>query len=458
MLMLLYISLLLNMFRNCRIYRVNDQQFSLRKCFKGLFRRKRVRHARTIRIGHGPVCTGGHSFPPNVICNRKYNIFTFVPMGFVLLITLIREFTDDMVRLIRDKEVNSEKYEKITSTGKILVKSAEIQVGDLVVIEKDRRIPADVVLLRTTEKSGACFIRTDQLDGETDWKLRVAVPYTQNLVEERLILDLNCEVYAEKPQKDIHAFVGTYRINAEDCSHDGSLSVENVLWANTVLASGTAIGLVVYTGRETRSVMNTTLPDSKVGLIDREVNNLTKILFLFVLTLASVMVVMKGLDTYWYRYLMRFVLLFSYIIPISLRVNLDMAKLFYTWQIGRDKNIPETVVRSSTIPEELGRIAFLLSDKTGTLTRNEMRFKKIHLGSTSFGGETFSDVRMHVESAYGGKLARNSFSVKLQTAVEAIALCHNVTPIDEKGKATFYQAASPDEVFNLQLFFNCLNI
>lgn len=68
------------------------------------------------------------------------------------------------------------------------------------------------------------------------------------------------------------------------------------------------------------------------------------------------------------------------------------------------------------------------------------------MGSTSFGGETFSDVKMHVESAYGGKLARNSFSVKLQTAVEAIALCHNVTPIDERGKPTFYQAASPDEV------------
>jgi hypothetical protein len=50
------------------------------------------------------------------------------------------------------------------------------------------------------------------LDGETDWKLRVAVPYTQNLIEDCLILDLNCEVYAEKPQKDIHAFVGTYRV------------------------------------------------------------------------------------------------------------------------------------------------------------------------------------------------------------------------------------------------------
>jgi phospholipid-translocating ATPase len=44
------------------------------------------------------------------------------------------------------------------------------------------------------------------------------------------------------------------------------------LWSNTVLASGTAIGVVVYTGRETRSVMNTTLPESKVGMLDLEVN------------------------------------------------------------------------------------------------------------------------------------------------------------------------------------------
>lgn len=104
---------------------------------------------------------------------------------------------------------------------------------------------------------------------------------------------------------------------------------------------------------------------------------MTKILFLFVVILASVMVIMKGLDSNWYRYLIRFVLLFSYIIPISLRVNLDLAKFFYSWQIGRDKAIEGTVVRSSTISEEMGRISFLLSDKTGTLTKNEMRFKKV---------------------------------------------------------------------------------
>ncbi|KAM3721652.1 putative phospholipid-transporting ATPase tat-5 [Dirofilaria immitis] len=453
------------------------------RCCWNFLRRRRTLHSRTIRVGHGPVLGSAHSFPPNTVCNQKYNIFTFVPLvlfqqfkfflnfyfllmacsqfipeiqigapitywgplGFVLTVTLIREAMDDFVRFLRDRELNSEKYEKLTPQGIDYISSSNIKVGDLIIIQKDKRVPADVVFLRTTEKSGASFIRTDQLDGETDWKLRIAVPVTQNLVLDQDIFDLNLEIYAEKPQKDIHDFVGTFKVSSDDSTQDGSLNVENVLWANTVLASGRVVGVVVYTGRETRSVMNTTLPESKVGLLDIEVNNLTKILFLFVVVLASVMVAMKGLDKNWYRYLMRFVLLFSYIIPISLRVNLDMAKLFYSWQIGRDRHIKNTVVRSSTIPEELGRISFLLSDKTGTLTMNEMRFKKIHLGTVAFSSDAFEDVSRHVLSAYSGKLGRHSFSSKLQTAVEAIALCHNVTPTEENGQIS-YQAASPDEI------------
>lgn len=65
--------------------------------------------------------------------------------------------------------------------------------------------------------------------------------------------------------------------------------------------------------------------------------------------------IQQGFDGPWYRYLMRFILLFSYIIPISLRVNLDMGKAAYSFMIQRDKDIEGTVVRSTTIPEELGR-------------------------------------------------------------------------------------------------------
>lgn len=79
-----------------------------------------------------------------------------------------------------------------------------------IVVEKDQRVPADLVLLRTTERSGACFVRTDQLDGETDWKLRLAVPDTQKMESNAKLFEIHASLFAEKPQRDIHAFIGTF--------------------------------------------------------------------------------------------------------------------------------------------------------------------------------------------------------------------------------------------------------
>lgn len=90
---------------------------------------------------------------------------------------------------------------------------------------------------------------------------------------------------ADAPIKDIHAFIGTVTVNRPPSNTDGSgpappqvepLTVENVLWANTVLAAGSAVGFVIYTGAETRAVMNTSHPETKVGLLDLEINRLAK--------------------------------------------------------------------------------------------------------------------------------------------------------------------------------------
>lgn len=62
-----------------------------------------------------------------------------------------------------------------------------------------------------------------------------------------------------------------------DTSTEESLSVENTVWAGSVVASGRLLGLVIYTGAETRAVMNNAAPRSKVGLLDLEINNLTKV-------------------------------------------------------------------------------------------------------------------------------------------------------------------------------------
>uniref|UniRef100_A0A8C2MAM8 Phospholipid-transporting ATPase n=1 Tax=Cricetulus griseus TaxID=10029 RepID=A0A8C2MAM8_CRIGR len=484
--------------------------------------RKKELKARTVWLGCPEKCEEKH--PRNSIKNQKYNIFTFIPgvlyeqfkfflnlyflvvscsqfvpalkigylytywapLGFVLAVTIAREAIDEFRRFQRDKEMNSQLYSKLTVRGKVQVKSSDIQVGDLIIVEKNQRIPSDMVFLRTSEKAGSCFIRTDQLDGETDWKLKVAVSCTQRLPALGDLFSISAYVYAQKPQLDIHSFEGTFTREDSDPPIHESLSIENTLWASTIVASGTVIGVVIYTGKETRSVMNTSNPKNKVGLLDLELNQLTKALFLALVVLSIVMVTLQGFAGPWYRNLFRFLLLFSYIIPISLRVNLDMGKAAYGWMIMKDENIPGTVVRTSTIPEELGRLVYLLTDKTGTLTQNEMVFKRLHLGTVSYGTDTMDEIQSHVLNSYlqvhsqpsghnpssapprrsqaSTPKVKKSVSSRIHEAVKAIALCHNVTPVYEAragvtGETEFaeadqdfsdenrtYQASSPDEV------------
>lgn len=399
-----------------------------------------------------------------------YVYTSWLPLAFVIFITMCREAFDDIKRRWRDNEVNSAVYKKLTPGGVVKISSDKIKVGDLIYIEKDERVPADVILLSTTERAGSCFIRTDQLDGETDWKLRLAVGTTQKLSSDAEVLRCGPSIYAEKPQKDIHNFIGNF-YSALPVDTEEPLNIENTMWANTVVANGTALGAVIYTGRETRSSMNTSDAPSKIGHTDAEINNLTKLLFLLTVALSTALVLLKGATKEWYKYFIRFIVLFSYIIPINLRVNLDLSKIWYSICIHKDDQIPDTVVRNTTIPEELGRISYLLSDKTGTLTQNEMVFKKLHLGTVSFGTESFPEVKEHLTSEYEngakqGTKVRKTLAYRVKESVRALAVCHNVTPsgTDESAEEevqegeinqTFahsvtekmqYQAASPDEV------------
>uniref|UniRef100_A0A8C7QIS8 Phospholipid-transporting ATPase n=1 Tax=Oncorhynchus mykiss TaxID=8022 RepID=A0A8C7QIS8_ONCMY len=475
---------------------------------------------RTVWLGHPEKRE--QRYPRNVINNQKYNFFTFlpgvlfnqfkyffnlyflllacsqfvnelrlgalytywVPLGIVLIITILREAVEEIRCYCRDKEVNSQIYSKLSIRGTVKVKSSGIQVGDLIIVEKNQRVPADMIFLRTSERNGSCFLRTDQLDGETDWKLRHPVACTQRLkVMPHLmflgddLLQIRSYVYAEEPNIDIHNFIGTFTREDGDPPVNESLSIENTLWASTVIASGTVVGVVIYTGKELRSVMNTSDPRHKVGLFDLEVNCLTKILFGALVVVSLVMVALQHFAGRWYLQIFRFLLLFSNIVPISLRVNLDMGKMVFSWMIRRDSKIPGTVVRASTIPEQLGRISYLLTDKTGTLTQNEMVFRRLHLGTVAYGMDSMDEVQSHVFSAYtqpshdlpasrvpAATKVRKTISSRVHEAVKAIALVHCVTPAYEANGVTdqaeaeqhyedtcrVYQAASPDEVSLVQ--------
>lgn len=382
-----------------------------------------------------------------------------VPLAFVLTVTMMKEASDDIARRRRDLEQNNELYEVLSrSTGAAQeishVALKNLKVGDLVRLHKDRRIPADMVLIQSSDANGEAFIKTDQLDGETDWKLRIACPVTQNITDlSRLVHDTSLIV--GKPQKSIHSFSGKLLLHQSGASNKiVPLTVDQTLWANTVLASGTAVGMIVYTGIETRQQLNTTMTGVKTGLLENEINGILKMLCVsvFLLSVGLVLGQTFPLKKTWYIDILRYLILFSSIIPVSLRVNLDLAKSVYASQIQKDAEIPDTIVRTSTIPEDLGRIEYLLSDKTGTLTQNEMEMKKLHLGTVCYAGDTLDIVREYVEKQFfvdAGGSKRRDLSGKVADLALVLATCHNVTPAEEDG-VCFYQAASPDEVAIVQ--------
>ncbi|KAK3672902.1 putative aminophospholipid-translocase [Recurvomyces mirabilis] len=523
------------------------------------------------------------------------------PLAFVMSVTLGKEAWDDLGRRRRDRVANGEAVRVIrfgaggggagmkerrrgkkggagregkgggggdkvaaARVKEMIIPSWNLKVGDVIVLSKDQRVPADVVILkslsseastnipsddaeegegsdttlvdtdaRAGDKSkpdvdnktmsedpsggGEAFIRTDQLDGETDWKLRLASPLAQTLPTSEYI---RLRVTAGKPDRNVNGFIGTLEllpatpsrhqpydsaspIEAQGTSanipQSTALTIDNTAWANTVLASTTTVhAVVIYTGTQTRAAMSTSSSRSKTGLLENEINTLTKILCFLTAALSLTLVVLErvqpaaprpadGSEGYAVAFT-RFLILFSTIVPISLRVNLDMAKSVYAYFIHRDPGIPGTVVRTSTIPEDLGRVEFLLSDKTGTLTRNEMVLRKVFVAGQGFGGaegqgavrgfvrrafggaggegglwtpgkaEEMGSLNSETAGASGGSRSKRIVAARIRDLVVALALCHNVTPTSEEEDdgeggmraVTTYQASSPDEIAIVQ--------
>ncbi|KAJ5127687.1 hypothetical protein N7448_008466 [Penicillium atrosanguineum] len=458
------------------------------------------------------------------------------PLAFVVSISLGKEALDDIVRRRRDAEANAEEFTVVSLERSNLVemnkKSRDLKVGDVLKVRKNQRLPADVVILKSiSNDSGSSrqnsfeeeapgqvtdlletgqgsagsaadsasspepanaavssasdtFIRTDQLDGETDWKLRLPSALSQAL---SLADFTRLKVTASPPDKRLPPTgfydapvdkntpparkLATQRNDSE--SNSAPLTIDNTAWANTVLASNTiTYAAIIYTGSQTRAALSTSPSRSKVGLLEYEINNLTKILCLLCILMSVVLVALEGFEPTnnkkWYVAMMIYLILFSTIIPMSLRVNLDMAKTVYGRFIQRDKDIPGTVVRTSTIPEDLGRIEYLLSDKTGTLTQNEMELKKIHVGTVSYANEAMDEVASFIRQGFAGNAlttpstvfgtqagqgaaprTRREIGSRVRDIILALGLCHNVTPTTEEEdgqKVTAYQASSPDEI------------
>ena len=438
-------------------------------------------------------------FIPQLIVGFLFSYLS--PLVIVVGAAMIKELYDDINRRYQDRITNNEKYtiykkniNENEESEKFEIPSSELKIGDFIMINENQRIPADIILLKTFNNDiddNHSFIRTDQLDGETDWKLRKAINTTQKLTITE-ITNIDAYIEYQPPSKLIYNFEGVFKCRINENIIKESLSLENTMWSSTVLASKKAFGLVIYTGNETRARMNSSVPKMKIGILDNELNNINIYLFIIMCFLSFIITSLKhfvyGVHdvSQLFFIFFRFIVLFCGIIPISLRVNLDVSKTYFSHRINRDENIKDTIARNSTIPEELGRITYVFSDKTGTLTKNEMIFKKIAMENNQFSEESFEELslilqdecnlsdaplidRIHegnlsnrdsfnnistdslkdsINSNIGSKKKRRSTTKIIRDTITSMVLCNNVTPIQDKDNPEkyTYQASSPDEV------------
>lgn len=317
--------------------------------------------------------------------------------------------------------------------------------------------------MSSSEPEGLAYLETSNLDGESNLKLRTAPSKTCDMVSEDSLSSLRGTVKCELPNAELYHFEGTLKTS----TFTVSLDQNNLLPRGAVLRNAAWIaGLVVYTGHESRIMMNANKDEFKITKFERKVNgHLTYYVGAFI----TIVVALAGLNQFyrqtvekdhWYlnvitkgfepsqniiHYAMLFMILFCTMIPISLWVTIEFVRLilsnFISWdlQMYDEEHDVCAVARSSNMIEELGQIEYVLTDKTGTLTRNEMVMKHLIIGGQVY--ENCTDGNSSLNQALS---STEGVSSVIDKFLLMLASCHTVM-IDRKA-GNQYQASSPDEL------------
>ncbi|KFQ20450.1 putative phospholipid-transporting ATPase IK, partial [Mesitornis unicolor] len=468
-------------------------------------------------------CLTKKKYAGNAIKTAKYNLFTFLPLNlyeqfhrmanvyFVFVILLqtfpaistlpwytllfplsclliirgLRDLIDDIGRHQSDRNINSRPCEILSGKSFRWQKWRDIHVGDIVRLHKESCVPADMLLLCSSEPSSLCYVETADIDGETNLKFRRALLIThQELLTEESMAAFDGRVTCEEPNSHMHSFTGTLEWKGE--TH--SLDSERILLRGCKLRNtDICYGLVIYAGFDSKIMRNCGKIKRKKTKLDHMMDRLVIIIFLVLLITSLCLAVASG---FWakmfqekHSYLSAFykhttpaqqaffnfwgfTILLSVIIPMSMYITFEFIYLVNSFFINWDlemyyaaKDIPAKA-RSTSLNDQLGQIEYIFSDKTGTLTQNVMSFKKCCINGTIYGAGTGHETKQPSGSGlnwsrHGKKKLDFCDTTLLEAAwrdsdpmlrefLRLLALCHTVM-VEEKGDQLVYQAASPDE-------------
>ncbi|NXA43175.1 AT8B3 ATPase, partial [Eudromia elegans] len=408
-----------------------------------------------------------------------------LPLSCLLAIRGLRDLIDDIGRHQSDKKINSRPCEILSGERFRWQKWRDIRVGDVVRLRKGNLVPADMLLLRSSEPSSLCYVETADIDGETNLKFRRALPVThQELVSEENMAAFDGEVLCEEPNSRMHDFTGTLEWKGETYPLDRE---RLLLRGCKIRNTDTCYGLVIYAGFDSKIMRSCGKIKRKKTKLDHMMDRLVIIVFLLLLLTSLCLAVASG---FWARsfqekhsYLAAlyehttpakqaffnfwgFTVLLSIILPMSMYITFEFISLvnscFIDWDLEMycaPKDLPAQA-RSTSLNDQLGQVEYIFSDKTGTLTQNILSFKKCCINGTVYGMGTGHEngeppgSELPRSRCAEGKLEfyapdllqaiQQDTDPVLREFLRLLALCHTVM-VEESDHQLVYQAASPDE-------------
>ncbi|GAA6093330.1 phospholipid-transporting ATPase IF isoform X6 [Tachysurus ichikawai] len=413
-----------------------------------------------------------------------------LPLFFVITVTAIKQGYEDWLRHKADNEVNGAPVFVVRSGSLVQTRSKNIRVGDIVRVAKDETFPADLVLLSSDRAEGTCHITTASLDGETNLKTHYAVPETAVSQTVSRLEALQAVVECQQPEADLYRFVGRITVTQHGEENVRPLGPENLLLRGARLKNTKEIfGVAVYTGMESKMALNYKCKSQKRSAVEKSMNTFLIIylaILLFEAVLSTILKYAWQAENKWdepfynkkteternsskiLKFIsdfLAFLVLYNFIIPISLYVTVEMQKFLGSFFIGLDLDLyheesdQRAQVNTSDLNEELGQVEYVFTDKTGTLTENEMQFRECSINGIKYQEINSKLVPEGMTEDVPDASSFSRLSREEELFLKAVSLCHTVQisydntdgvsdPFSHANGFTSqmeYYASSPDE-------------